>query len=76
MKKLPLGTRARLSDVGRDRYHNDKYNPHDQVGTVYQNDYNGDDADGMCYRVEWSNGETNCYYRSDLKVLPKLEENE
>lgn len=74
MKKLPLGTRVRLSEIGRGRYWNNKCNPHDEVGKVFDNDhyYEG----GMCYGVKWSGGETNCYYPSDLKALPQLEENE
>ena len=74
MGKLALGTRVRLTKIGMGRYRDDKYNPHDKVGKVYDDDY--DYETGMCYRVEWSNGESNCYYRSDLKVVPSLEENE
>lgn len=74
MGKLALGTRVRLSEVGMGRYQNSKYNPHDKVGRVFDNDY--DYEGGMCYRVKWSNGESNCYYLTDLKVVPRLEENE
>lgn len=74
MERLAIGTRVRLSEVGMDRYLDSQYNPHDEVGKVFDND--NDFENGMCYRVKWSGGETNCYYRSDLKVLPKLEENE
>ena len=74
MKKWAIGDKVRLSEIGKDRYADEPYNPHSATGTIFDTEY--DEPEGQCYRVNWSTKHTNCYYVDDLKKAYPMEENE
>lgn len=65
MVKLAVGTKVRMSDVGKKRYMNSTSNPHLGHGVVISC------SDYRC-SVKWSNGERNSYHHEDLVATEEL----
>lgn len=57
--QLKVGQVVRLSERGKAKYPNSDANPYSIKGVV-------EVANGNSYRVRWSNGKANGYYREDL----------
>ena len=59
------GDRVRLSKVGRERYKDTPYNPHNEVGVVEES---LDRVGFMPYTVRWPSGLGNIYREVDLEL--------
>ena len=64
------GDRVRLSKVGRKHYKDTPYNPHNEIGTVEEdNDRFGfGSKERMPYDVRWPSGFGNIYREEDLEL--------
>lgn len=49
---IPIGSKVRLSEKGRDRLENYKWDPHDCFGVLFEN--NSVFPEDMPYMVKWS----------------------
>jgi hypothetical protein len=61
------GDRVRLSKVGRKHYKDTPYNPHNEIGTVEENNDLGS-KERMPYDVRWPSGIRNIYREVDLEL--------
>lgn len=67
---IDIGTRVRLSVMGKERWKNRPSNPHNRVGVVIRSTpfY----PDDMPYLVGWSNGRTSYYDAFDLEPVEPI----
>lgn len=65
---IPVGTRVRMSALGRYVYGNSASNPHYDVGVV-RAIFKGEEGYILDCLVEWDNGTTNTYDYNQLEVL-------
>ena len=69
-KLMAVGTRVRMSAIGKKAYSNERYNPHDLEGTLTANDNSGD----WIYAVKWDNRCTNDYKINEIEPVEKTSE--
>jgi hypothetical protein len=64
------GDRVRLSKVGRKHYKDTPYNPHNEIGTVEENNdrFGFGSKERMPYDVRWPSGIGNIYREVDLEL--------
>jgi hypothetical protein len=62
-----VGDQVKLSAMGRGRYADTPYNPHNEIGIVEDNIHFP--REGMSYNVRWPSGEVNIYRRRDLELV-------
>ncbi len=70
---LPIGTRVRMSEEGKEEYADYGDNPHNMLGTIsayFEEDQAAYEDGDYCYTVRWENGRTNEYRHLDLTPLP------
>jgi hypothetical protein len=69
------GDRVRLSKVGREHYKDTPYNPHNEIGTVEENNdrFGFGSKERMPYDVRWPSGLRNIYREVDLEhIIPEI----
>lgn len=64
---LPVGTRVRMSSIGKAHYKNCRANPHDMLG-VLEKSYRGS-AFRLPYYVIWGNGCGNAYGPNEIEPV-------
>ena len=65
---IPIGSRVRLSAVGRDHYRDSVVSPHYLTGVLISNNY----TEAYECRVIWENGFWNCYQEKDIELAKPL----
>lgn len=64
---IDIGTRVRMSVVGKGKWRNTPFNPHDGVGVVTE--VLGNPFYGLDHKVRWSKEIANSYSLEDLEPL-------
>ena len=62
-----VGDQVKLSAIGRKKYADTPYNPHNGIGIVEDNIHFL--QEGMPYDVRWLSGEMNIYRERDLELV-------